>query len=952
MPSDAAVRKIDSLVEFVHTHQISRRQLFKLFTSATITLFIDSSCSRGQNDAIRQRLSPLNGERLIMATYYIAENGKDSNPGTQSKPWATFTYALSKMASGDVLRVKPGTYNNQHFVVDKAVTIKADSSSPLLKYNDGGYPIKVTAAATLDGLTVQHTQIRRGRDEFIFVTGDRAVIKNCTIFCSAVTNRTQANQSYKSGDKRAGIRVGANTVTIENCEIYGINFGVGFQGMMGKNSVVRGCNLHHTVQAPIVITYSYEKRGLLIEDCNISYSWIEDGIQFMPDYNGDQGKATISNYGTLIRNCTFIGNSENAIDVKGVGDAVIEGCVFTQTIGSNNGNLDGWNYNSYMQLMIGSNARAQNVIIRNCVFYNGAQAIYLSGKNFKSYNNTVLYNNYDYTGPQSSNRTSQTGIYQKRLTGMGVKNSIFGGHRGAQVTLVAKGIEWDYNIYFAGSDGGSTKVGLINGVKYDWNAWRNKLQQLSGVKGKDAHSAYYADMASLRFVKVDDPPLELPDRYDFTVKPSSPAYQAGEGLTHCTGSGTSSTVPVGDATWFCDGFGSTQYGGDIVTIGSTTARITRIDGNSLVLNKRVTFSNGMPVYWGDSNKPNIGILSQSSVGPPPVAISADFSADKTYGIAPLTVQFSDRSSATNGVAGWSWSVNGMEFSQAQNPVYSFTAPGDYDITLTVTGPDGTDTVLKPGYITVVGQTSSLLVNGDFSDGKTGWLWHTSGVASWAVVNGEAKIDVESTGDNTQLFQRNIQIVEGENYALSAKLRSETGPMSVRLRVMMHNSPYRPLIDETVAVSNREQTFSFSGRAGFSYDDMRITIMPLTPGTLFVDDIQFGISPIGALTADFDASPTTGKTPLVVNFVDASVPADRITSWTWKVNGVEFSRDRNPTHQFDSPGSYSVELTVSGPDGMDVAVKPDFITVSPSQEPPSSAEQIRIGLMAGVAIGIN
>jgi len=44
------------------------------------------------------------------ATYYVATNGSDNNPGTQALPWLTLQKAVDTIASGDTILVQPGTY--------------------------------------------------------------------------------------------------------------------------------------------------------------------------------------------------------------------------------------------------------------------------------------------------------------------------------------------------------------------------------------------------------------------------------------------------------------------------------------------------------------------------------------------------------------------------------------------------------------------------------------------------------------------------------------------------------------------------------------------------------------------------------------------------------------------------------------------------------------------------
>jgi uncharacterized repeat protein (TIGR02059 family) len=44
------------------------------------------------------------------ATYYVAINGNDSNPGTLAQPWATWQKGFSSISPGDILYIRGGTY--------------------------------------------------------------------------------------------------------------------------------------------------------------------------------------------------------------------------------------------------------------------------------------------------------------------------------------------------------------------------------------------------------------------------------------------------------------------------------------------------------------------------------------------------------------------------------------------------------------------------------------------------------------------------------------------------------------------------------------------------------------------------------------------------------------------------------------------------------------------------
>ncbi|HDI86712.1 MAG TPA: DUF1565 domain-containing protein, partial [Candidatus Korarchaeota archaeon] len=44
-------------------------------------------------------------------TFHVSPSGSDSNPGTESQPWATISRGVASLEPGDVLIVHGGTYH-------------------------------------------------------------------------------------------------------------------------------------------------------------------------------------------------------------------------------------------------------------------------------------------------------------------------------------------------------------------------------------------------------------------------------------------------------------------------------------------------------------------------------------------------------------------------------------------------------------------------------------------------------------------------------------------------------------------------------------------------------------------------------------------------------------------------------------------------------------------------
>ncbi len=79
-------------------------------------------------------------------------------------------------------------------------------------------------------------------------------------------------------------------------------------------------------------------------------------------------------------------------------------------------------------------------------------------------------------------------------------------------------------------------------------------------------------------------------------------------------------------------------------------------------------------------------------------VTADFSGTPTSGHVPLTVSFTDLSEGA--VTSRSWTFGDGGTGTARDPVYTYNAPGIYTVSLTVTGPSGSDTATRTDYITV------------------------------------------------------------------------------------------------------------------------------------------------------------------------------------------------------------------------------------------------------------
>jgi PKD repeat protein len=121
-----------------------------------------------------------------------------------------------------------------------------------------------------------------------------------------------------------------------------------------------------------------------------------------------------------------------------------------------------------------------------------------------------------------------------------------------------------------------------------------------------------------------------------------------------------------------------------------------------------------------------------------------------------------------------------------------------------------------------------------------------------------------------------------------------------------------------AAQNPSHTFTTAG----TYT-VQLTVNSTTCSNTEIKTGYINVSSIPA--AAFTGLPNSGGAPLTINFTDQStgVPA----AWLWDFGDGSSSTLKNPSHQYDTPGTYTVTLTVTNACGGDGEIKTDYITVS-------------------------
>ena len=161
-------------------------------------------------------------------------------------------------------------------------------------------------------------------------------------------------------------------------------------------------------------------------------------------------------------------------------------------------------------------------------------------------------------------------------------------------------------------------------------------------------------------------------------------------------------------------------------------------------------------------------------------------------------------------------------------------------------------------------------------------------------------------------------------------------------------------DQTAgAVTTRIWTFGDGGTSSEQHPSHQYAVMGVYTVTLSVSGpggsdserkisyIQVTDTPV-ALTSDFDATPTSGKAPLAVQFSDRS--GGTITSWQWSFGDGGTSDQKSPSHIYTLPGVYPVSLTVSGQGGSNSKTVAGYIVVTQPDDPDGGSSRIYLPIV--------
>ncbi len=345
--------------------------------------------------------------------------------------------------------------------------------------------------------------------------------------------------------------------------------------------------------------------------------------------------------------------------------------------------------------------------------------------------------------------------------------------------------------------------------------------------------------------------------------------------------------------------------------------------------------------------------------------------------APLKIQYATNYTSTN--ADW---ITIAENIAASDSLYNWTVPqvqasstcririsaqdqdnfadisdNNFSISsLMLSSPNGGETWFYPP-ARMITWTSSLVTNLKIElslDGGNSWpvtiansVTASSGTYSWTASeynspNAMIKItdtasagNVYDTSDNPFVLHQLLQVlmpnggetlIAGSTYNI--RWRAEPEIPAIKLDYTANNGSSWTTITST-AINAALGTYAWTVPATLSTNyKIRIRRDPATtPNTIDLSDSKFTVANTIPEVA-FIGDPLVGFQPLEVQFTDQTpMLSAPITSWLWNFGDGQSSTEQHPLHMYQTPGTYSVTLTVDNDiDAPRSLTKPDYILV--------------------------
>ncbi len=351
------------------------------------------------------------------ATYYVATDGNNGDPGTEGQPWDTITYAATQATAGDTVYIKGGNYGGEHVVVSNSgssgnlITFEGYDGTPIL--NGGDRTGNAIHISSKDYIAFKNIDISLYRYGVRISSSDYVTIDNidvadlgaagydgwgiqltysdyCTITNCDVTDCT-ANIEFQFSHYNL----------LENCNAYGVTSNTDYNVhyyidfLYCQHNVIRDCTSHN--QHP---GSGHKGHGIGVKDYPLG------------DGSGNYNSPHSTN--NTFYDCTAINHEEGMYVAHPAHDTTFINCT-----GQNTASLSG-SFNNALMVRDG----AHDNYFYNCTAIGKKQGVCVYDYG-ESLPNTIQYNNmFENCIFRSIGYTDSVGIYLRNTDNTTFKNCI------------------------------------------------------------------------------------------------------------------------------------------------------------------------------------------------------------------------------------------------------------------------------------------------------------------------------------------------------------------------------------------------------------------------------------------------------------------------------------------------------------------------------------------------
>lgn len=491
--------------------------------------------------------------------------------------------------------------------------------------------------------------------------------------------------------------------------------------------------------------------------------------------------------------------------------------------------------------------------------------------------------------------------------------------------------------------GGGTNTSTTYPAPYGNWYWGSKHQLLITAAELNAAGMSAGDINSLAFNVQTPNGVALQD-YELGIKHTSANSVSGFDTGFTSVFGPTTYTPV--TGWNTHTFSSPFYWDGVQNLLIDVCfNNSSFSGNDIVFHTSTSFTSVVYTFQDAAGVcASPGFVQTSSDRPdiqfdwsvPSIPPVAEFTAS-TLVTCSGDICFTDLSA--NNPTGWLWDFGDGNTDNVANPCHTYTASGNYTVTLTATNSFGSDDEIKTGYITVnlsgatpvAASCTPATLNGTLGFGISNVQLNT--------INNPSGNSSEGYGDFTC---QQTTLFAGQTYAFEALF---AGPSTLNGAAWIDYNNDGVLNDATERIIDASGAMSMTGNITIPASAalntplrMRVSAdydfsAPPTP----CSDSDFGQAEDYTVIIEQDTSPpVTSFTSDVTTTCDGVVQFQDLSTnipiaWLWDFGDGNTAISQNPTHIYTANGIYTVSLTSSNAFGSDPDTIVGYITVTLGQE---------------------